>query len=166
MGWGPDPAHGSHPASQPASQSRPASGCSVVGCGKCALQFAIWRACQGHSFKSQVSIFRKFQELPQRPFEPRDKISYPWLQSADESSSSAVRSSARERLLCSGLWAARPGLAAAGDTHAGTEALGAPVDPKGGKPVRAKPVERVADIITPALNKEDNNKILKKGDHR
>ena len=98
------------------------------------------------TLKTNVSWSRFFADpRSQSPFEPRDKISYPWLQSADESSSSAVRSSARERLLCSGLWAARPGLAAAGDTHAGTEALGAPVDPKGGKPVRAKPVERVAD---------------------
>ena len=91
-----------------------------------------------------VPIFSR-PPISERPFEPRDKISYPWLQSADESSSSAVRSSARERLLCCGLWAARPGLAAAGDTHAGTEALGAPVDPKGGKSVRAKSVERGAE---------------------
>ena len=86
-----------------------------------------------------VPIFSR-PPISERPFEPRDETSYPWLQSADESSSSAVRSSARERLLCSGLWAARPGLAAAGDTHAGTEALGAPVDPKGGNSVRANSV--------------------------
>ena len=92
-----------------------------------------------------VPIFSR-PPISERPFEPRDKISYPWLQSADESSSSAVRSSARERLLCSGLWAARPGLAAAGDTHAGTEALGAPVDPKGANSVRANSVEAGADL--------------------